>query len=391
MLSIGLLAWQTIAGARFPLHRRQTPTAFAPRILVLKPLKGCDEHTAECLRSWLRQDYRGRLTFRFGVANGADPVCEVVRGLLREFPQVDAGLLITGESLGANAKISNLVQLYQGVAAVADAETLVCISDADVRVPGDLLAQMVIPMENRETGLVTSLYQLANPSTTAMEIEAIAVNADFWSQVLQSNMLKAQDFALGAVMLTRCALVEAMGGLRSLVDFLADDYQLGKRIVALGRRIVLSSVIVECWDAPASLAQVWGHQLRWSRTIRVSQPWPYFFSILNNVSLWITAFTLCAASLGIYRVAKGYPWHVDLLWITNCALVWICAIVARFASARYLVQRLTRRVMPWRHLSMVVAKDFVQAAVWAAAFVGNEVVWRGRRFKVKKDGRLEGV
>jgi hypothetical protein len=49
-------------------------------------------------------------------------------------------------------------------------------------------------------GLVHCFYQLANPTTPAMRWEAIAINADFWSQVLQSRSLKPLDFALGAVM-----------------------------------------------------------------------------------------------------------------------------------------------------------------------------------------------
>ena len=35
-----------------------------------------------------------------------------------------------------------------------------------------------------------------------------------------------------------------------------------------------------------TFGEVWIHQLRWARTIRVCQSVPYFFSILNNVTLW---------------------------------------------------------------------------------------------------------
>ncbi len=40
---------------------------------------------------------------------------------------------------------------------------------------------------------------------------------------------------------------------------------------------------------------VWKHQLRWARTIRVCQPLPYFFSILSNAGFWAIAL----ADLGI--------------------------------------------------------------------------------------------
>src|SRR5206468_10989025 len=72
----------------------------------------------------------------------------------------------------------------------------------------------------------------------------------------------------------------------ALVDFLADDYQLGNLIARQGGRIVLSPMVVECRESPKTWLEVWRHQLRWVRTIRACQPLPYFFSILSNGTLW---------------------------------------------------------------------------------------------------------
>src|SRR6185436_8492557 len=129
-------------------------------------------------------------------------------------------------------------------------------------------------------------YRLANPTTLAMHCEALAINADFWSQVLQAQSLKPLDFALGAVMATRRQQLEQIGGFRALINCLADDYQLANRIARHGHRIALSPVVVDCWETPMKWAAVWKHQLRWGRTIRVCQPAPYFFSLLSNATLW---------------------------------------------------------------------------------------------------------
>ena len=53
-LSVLLLVWQLFVAARFKLHRRARVKDFAPGISILKPLKGCDAETRECLRSWMR-------------------------------------------------------------------------------------------------------------------------------------------------------------------------------------------------------------------------------------------------------------------------------------------------------------------------------------------------
>src|SRR6185436_16658438 len=58
------------------------------------------------------------------------------------------------------------------------------------------------------------------------------------------------------------------------------------RIARTGAGIVISPVVVESLSAPIAAREVWQHQLRWARTIRVCQPAAYFFSILNNVSFW---------------------------------------------------------------------------------------------------------
>src|SRR6185503_15343003 len=111
--------------------------------------------------------------------------------------------------------------------------------------------------------------------------EEFAINCDFWSQVLQARSLKPLDFALGAVMITTQTRLRQIGAFPSLVDYLADDYQLGNQIAKAGGEIVICPIVVDCRSASMTLREVWSHHLRWARTIRVSQLIPYFLSILN--------------------------------------------------------------------------------------------------------------
>jgi len=269
---------------------------------------------------------------------------------------------------GANAKVSKLIELE-----AAAKHDLLVISDADVRVPADFLANAVEPLRQANgpgaCGLVNSFYALANPSTVAMRWEAVATNADFWSQVLQSQSIKPVDFALGAVMIIRREQLKQIGGFKSLVDCLADDYQLGHRIARLGYRIALCPVVVECWGAPMGWREVWKHQLRWARTIRVCQPLPYFFSILSNASLW------------------------PILWLIGnrgafaAAFCSVCILV-RIGTALWLQTRLTRPKDPVRWFWLVPIKDILQTAIWLLAFLGDEIEWRGERMRLRRDGTL---
>ena len=383
LLSLALALWQWLAARRFPLHRRVTepastlacrdeaPTLAAerrPAITSLKPLKGCDATTVESLQSWFNQNYAGQVQILFGVADASDPVCKIVRELIEKNPGRDAQLVVCAESLGANGKVSTLVQLER----LAKHE-LILVSDADVRVPADFLANIVAPLRDSRTGLVNCFYRLANPATTAMRCEAVAINADFWSQVLQSTHLKPPDFALGAAMLTRRKLLEEIGGFAALANCLADDYQLGHRIAQRGHRIALCPVVVECWDAPMNWCDVWKHQLRWARTIRVCRPMPYFFSILSNATLWPLLWLVAALVL-------SKTFYLPLLAVA-CLLIRIA--LAQNLQRRFMQSR-QNLASPW----LVPVKDLLQAAVWLGAFLGNTVEWRGQRMKLRRDGTL---
>ena len=366
VLSLGLLLWQCLVAARFPLHRRSTKGEGARAVSLLKPLKGCDAETEASLRSWLTQDYGAPVEVLFGVADPNDPVCEIVLRLIAERPGCDARLILCAKQLGPNAKVSSLIQLAREAR-----HEIIGISDADVWAPRDFIAQALVPFRDPEMGLVNAFYCFANPSNFAMRWEAFAVNADFWSQVLQSASLKPMDFALGAAMFTTRRHLDAIGGFSSIVDFLADDYELGHRISASGGRIKLSPVVVECRERVTSFAEAWTHQLRWARTIRVCQPAPYFFSILSNATLWPLLWVIATPTRGA------------MLGAGTCLFL-------RMICGAWLESRIVRR-WQWSSCCMALAKDLLQVPVWALAFTGRHVTWRGERLRVTGGGRLQPV
>jgi cellulose synthase/poly-beta-1,6-N-acetylglucosamine synthase-like glycosyltransferase len=452
-LSLALTLWQFVVAMRFPLHQRVADPGHAPPVTLLKPLKGVDAETWHCLESWLNQDYAGPVQILFGVGSADDPACEMARQLIAARPERNARLVICSESHGMNAKVSTLIQLFRHAAqeptpgpsqppsrrsgALARREggegnrlrkradplpslarvgggfprsskptadqrafnhdRVVIISDADVHVPPDFLANVVAPLRDDHAGLVSCFYRLANPATLAMQSEAIAINADFWSQVLQAQSLKPLDFALGAVMATTRGRLEYIGGFEALADYLADDYQLGNLIARRGGRIVLSPVVVECRESPKNWRAVWEHQLRWARTIRGCRPLRYFFSILSNATLWpllwlIASFPSSSETsyaTTVSGVNAVVAVKMDLL--PKALLFALANWLARILAAMYQASKLTRSRSHWAFFWLVPIKDLLAAVVWALSFLGNSVEWRGRRYRVRRGGKLERV
>ena len=367
LVALGVQLWQFAAAWRFPLHKKSVRLEPSPAITILKPLKGTDAHTAACLASWFDPEYSGPREILFGVHHEADPVCEVVRSLIQKYPDAHARLVICGQTLGINAKVSTLIQLRREAS-----HSILVVSDADVRIPPGALQELVAPLHDPAIGMVNCFYRLANPTTWAMRWEAVCINADFWSQVLQSITLKPQDFALGAAMAFRTPDLGAIGGFESLADHLADDYQLGNRLSKRGLSIGLCTTPVECWDSPAGWGAVWQHQLRWNRTIRVCQPAPYAASILSNLGLWTVAW-----------------WAARHDHLASTAAISI--LIFRMVLAGLLTLRIESTPKPIQSFVlgiMAPLKDLLGAALWAAALFGNRVVWRGIAYEVQQDGRL---
>ena len=107
-----------------------------------------------------------------------------------------------------------------------------------------------------------------------------------------ARLVGVDEFAMGSTMAFRRADLDRIGGFAAIADYLADDYQLGHRLHALGLKCVLSDVIVERISA-GSWSDIWAHQVRWARTIRVSK----FAGFLGLPVTFATLWAVVAAAL----------------------------------------------------------------------------------------------
>lgn len=367
LLAGALMVWQWVAACRFPLESRTPvpPTAPRPSVSLLKPVKGADEGTAHALATWLQQQHPGPTEVVFGVECAQDPGVPIIQHLLASHPNTNARWIECRERIGLNRKVSNLAQMAR-----ATSGDILVFSDADVAAPPDLVEQLTLPFQDPTVGLVHCLYRFADAPTLATRFEGFAVNADFWSQVLQNQTLRPLDYALGAVIAVRRSDLEAIGGFTEIVDHLADDNRLGRLIVGLGKRTHLCPIVVDCRVAPSDWLSVWRHQLRWAVTIRVCQGLPYFLSILANGSFWALLW------LTVSRTPLALATGLGLIGLRICQGL---ALEARF----------THRPIRCSNAWLVPLKDLVQVVLWASAFLRRHVVWRGVRFRVLRDGRLE--
>src|SRR3984957_9175134 len=236
-----------------------------PAVSILKPLKGVDPEAWESFCSHCEQEYpEFKLQLIFGVSDLRDPAVEVVRRLQAKYPKIAIELIVCDRVLGTNIKVSNLAQMLTA----AKHEYLV-VNDGDIRVPPDYLRQVMTALADASVGMVTCLYRGVAGPTLGSRLEALGISTDFIPGVLSARFLEnGLHFGLGSTLAFRRRDLEAIGGFEALVDYLADDYELGRRIAATGKRVELSVATVSTFLPAYSLSQFFRHQLRWSRAIR---------------------------------------------------------------------------------------------------------------------------
>jgi len=360
-----LSLWSEWRFLRWRRQERQRPAGtFTPPVSILKPLRGSDRQMYESFRSHCLQDYP-RYEILFGVGRADDEAVAEVERLRHEFPSHDIRLVECGPARGPNAKVSTLARLLRE----AKYNHLV-VNDSDIRVEPDYLRRIVAPMEGRRVGMVSCLYRAEAGRSLASRIEALTVATDFAGGVLCAVALEGGlHFGLGSTMAFPREAAEAIGGFESLLEYLADDHELGKKIAAAGYRVVLSEEVVETFLPDYGWRAMFEHQLRWARTVRDLRKWGYAAVLVTFGLPWALAAALFAGAAG---------WSLALL---------AAVAAARFASAALLCGPILNDRRSMRELWLIPVRDVVGVAVWFASFAGDTVIWRGERFHLK-DGKL---
>jgi ceramide glucosyltransferase len=348
----------------FLKQRQKEPIPSPPPVSILKPLKGTDPEMWESFRSHAEQDYPD-FELIFGVSDASDPACAVVRELQEKYPSCPIKLIVCEQALGTNVKVSNLAQMLP-----AAIHEILLVNDSDIRVPPKYLQQVIAPLADPQVGLVTCLYRAEPARTIGSRLEALGIATDFVPGVLTARLLEnGLRFGLGSTLAFRRADLAVIGGFESILGYLADDYELGRRIAVTGKRVELSSTTVTTFLPAYTLGEFWRHQLRWSRTIRDARPGGYLGLLFTFGLPW---------SIALLVVSSGAIWAWILFALTYAARL----VVGLMTAARVLKDRNVLRNVFW-----LPVRDLLAPVIWIAGLSGNRIHWRGEDFYLK-DGRL---
>ena len=374
---MGYFVAAMIAARIFLAARRARLAAFSPDVSILKSLKGLDPGMLDAFRSHCRQNYAGHYEMLFAVSSLADPAAAAVEQLQREFPDHAIRLLECPLRLGTNGKVSALLQLVPHAR-----YDFLLINDSDITVGPRYLERVmasfpqdpsVYPQNPTPVGLVTALYRGRAHDTLASRLEALGIATDFQAGVLLSRMMEGGlHYGFGSTLAVRREALEHIGGLAPLLDYLADDYELGARVARAGYRVELSPEVVETAIAAYGWRGFIDHQLRWARTVRDARPWGYAGLVFTHGLGWALLNVLAS---GLSPLS---------LWLLGMSF-FLRLTLAMMVGAEVLGDH---QVLP--NLWLLPLRDIVAMGTWVAGFAGNTIVWRGERF-VLNHGKLSAA
>lgn len=337
-----------------------------PPVSILKPLKGLDDNLFDNLESFCIQDYP-KYKVIFSLQDHSDPAYKVAKKVKDKYPEKDISIIVKRCDDGLNPKVNNLIPAYK-----ASAYDLILISDSNVMVDKDYLMSVVKPMQNPNVGLVSNLINGTGGRTYGSIFENLHLNTFIVGGICFLDKFLKIPCVVGKSMLMRRADFEAIGGFKAVKDVLAEDYIIGRTMHKMGKKVVLSSYIINNVNEYWGFSKFINRHIRWGKLRWKIGGVKYITELISN-PIFISILPMLL-------------WTTSKITITFALFVSFAKIIGDFYLGR-LIMRQGSTFSPVYYLLSPV-KDFIVGILWFVPILSNTVIWRGNRYVIGKDSRL---
>jgi len=363
-----VIGWGQIAALWIHLRRPRAVATNRPPISILKPLCGLDDRLAGNLLSFADLPYPDYEVL-LGVRSQNDPAYPLAWMAARRWPHRFRVVVQEGE-VGLNPKVNQLVTLARHAR-----HDLLVISDSNTRVERDYLDEIAAHLGDPTVGLVTHPLAGDGECERDARLGAIADNLHLTGAitpaVVTAKLICGKDYVVGKSMAMRRADIEALGGFTSVKDVLAEDFVLGRAIVArLGKRVVLGRSVVTCVSVRRALDGFVRRYARWNvMQHQCAGLLAYFGLLLENPALLAVTAAIIEPSVPSLALAAG-----------------CCA--NRMATDALAGRLLRGRTFSLYALLAGGAKDLLCGVAWTYGLVSRSIEWRSNRLVVLPGSRL---
>jgi len=400
---IGLLGCWT---ARSQHRSRQSPPLLStlpsstPGVSILRPLKGLDTDLFENLESSFKQDYPN-FEILLAVVDEHDEALPVVRELISQYPNVNAKVIIGAEEVGVNPKVNNLMRPYNEAA-----HDILWVLDSNVAVSPGTLTRAIGILSNhssnpipprRRIALVHHVpFAISSNESFGAQVEEVFLNTNHAKMYIAINALAVDSCVVGKSNLFRRSDIERLDGslvrrqnhengrhgrgLAAFSRFIAEDNMIGLALWhELDLRHSLSCEIAYNTLGDMTLIDYVRRRIRW---IRVRKHMSLLATLLEPFTESVMLSALAAMSV---RFLTGVPIQ---LFLPVHFFLWFLVdldVYASLAGHSLPVSQRRSFLVAW------VVREVLAFPIWVLGVVGNEVEWRGRRYRVLRNGEGERI
>ncbi|KIJ30324.1 glycosyltransferase family 21 protein [Sphaerobolus stellatus SS14] len=404
--SLGLLGWRT-ARKRYR-NRPRSPLAVSspeevPGVSILRPLKGLDANLFENLESSFTQDYP-KFEILLSVSNENDRAIPVVEELISKYPNVDATLIIGDGLNGVNPKINNLIRPYQQAK-----YDIIWVMDSNVQVHHGALGRAVSVLDPAESAFIPSKpgqrriglvhhvpLGFATENLLGARIEEAFLNTNHAKMYLAINRVAVDSCVVGKSNMYRRSDVDRLTatlrpqsevttysgnyGLAAFSNYLAEDNMIGLALWhELGLRHDLSCDVARNAIGDMDLKTYVWRRVRW---IRVRKQMVLAATLIEPFTESVVVGLL--AGWAIYYLFRVPSWLFLILHFT----AWIAVDLDVYATLSG-EPRPSAGLLPF--LKAWICREIIALPIWLLAIFGNEVDWRGRRYRILRNGLAQKV
>jgi ceramide glucosyltransferase len=337
---------------------------------VLKPVHGLEPRLRENLESYFKQDYP-KYELLFCARTRDDAALKIVDELVARYPNVDVHIVTCGEPPAANAKLHSLATMFE----VAKYPIMI-FSDSDVYAAPNYIHDVSLPLNDRSVGVTTCLYRGVPQGGVWSLFDALGMTVEMPAGALIARMLEGVKFALGPTLATRRDVIEKVGGLRQFESYCAEDFEIGKLADAAGYRVLISSYVIDHMAVAGDFKRTFAHQVRWMLSTRFSRPAGHFGTI----------FTFAAPS-GIVGLLAGLVLGKPDLGLMLLLWSWANRTLQCVGIGYAALDDLLSLKYAWLYW----VRDLQGFGVWCASYLGDEVIWRGQRYRLVAGGKMRRV
>ncbi|KAF9457344.1 glycosyltransferase family 21 protein [Collybia nuda] len=372
----------------------------APGVSVLRPLKGLDTNLYENLESTFIQEYPD-FEIIFSVADNDDQALPIVRDLIRKYPNVKTRVIIGETVVGVNPKVNNLIRSYQEAS-----NDILWILDSNVMVDSGTLGRSVdalsglgvshLQKPQKQVALVHHVpFAFGNGGRLGSRVEEAFLNTNHAKMYIAINTIAIESCVVGKSNLYRRSDLERVNGslkpltnemnivggergLKAFGRYLAEDNMIASSLWhELDQRHDLSCDVARNVVGNMTMSDYIWRRVRW---IRVRKHMVLAATILEPFTESIVLSVIACTSL---NNLCGIPrWIVLVMHFT----VWLLIDLDVYASLAGHPMPPSRR---WQFIVAWTIREILALPIFLLAIVGDEVIWRGNRYQVLRNGEVK--